>query len=247
MANEQKGLYFEGDVFLKRYVNGVLGSDLIGPVSGTKLALKAQSEVKPNFSKQRGQRGKVVDSVTVSKPTEFGLGFNRANADLLALLFLGTTAADSVAGGTITAEAVTLPHDTWVQVSQRNISAVTITGSVENTDFVVNSKIGAIKALSTGNIADGASTTFDATYSTVSSLKISGGTESTVEVEVIMDGVNMVDNSDVFVRIPKVPLTPSSDMDLLADEYVTAEFSGEIEKLETEDAEFYVEMDTVYS
>lgn len=247
MAREQVGLLYEGNVLLRRWVNGALDAKMIGPIEATKLSLKSENEVKPRYTKRRGFWGKKVGSVSKGKPSTFSLGFNGVDPELMALLFLGETAALALGSGSITGESVTLYHDKWVKVSQRNISSVAITGSVEGTDFEVDTRIGAIKALSTGNLTDGGAVTFNASYGGVTGTTIKGGTQSTVEVEVVMDGRNLEDLSDAYVRVPKVALTPSSDMDLLADDYVTAEFSGEIELVDGEAAEFYVDDNVTYA
>ena len=66
-------------------------------------------------------------------------------------------------------------------------------------------------------------------------------------VEIIMDGRNLEDLTDAYVRVPKVALTPGTDMDLLADDYVTAEFTGEMELVDGEAAEFYIEDNVTYA
>jgi len=245
MADKQKGMYFDGDVFIRRWVAGVLQNEVIGPLSGTKLGIKAQSEAKDNISKGRSNRGKKLDSVTVAKPTAFSIGFNRTNPKLLAMVFLGIDAVKTINAGTITAEPVILPHDIWVKVSERNISAVVIGVYVLNTDYEVDCRLGMIRSLSTGAITDGEAVTFNATFGSITSMQIKGGIDSKVHVEVVLDGTNLVDDSEVYIRIPKVPLTPDSDMDFLADDYITVEFSGEMEKLAAETAEFYVDTDVV--
>lgn len=244
---KQVGMVYEGNVTLRKWVGGVLSPKMIGPIEATKLGLKAENEVKPRFTKRRGVHGKKVGSLSSGKPSTGSLGFNGVNTEMLALLFLGEAVALSLGSGTLTSESTTLFHEVWVKVSQRNISAVTITGSVEGTDFEVDRRVGAIKALSSGNLVDAGAVTFNATYAGVTGVLIKGGTESTIEVEISMDGVNREDGTDAFVRIPKIALTPGSDMDLLADDYIDADFSGEIELVDGESAEFYLEDNVAYA
>lgn len=247
MAREQVGMVYEGNVTLRKWVGGVLSPKMIGPIEATKLGLKAENEIKSRFTKRRGVHGKKVGSISSGKPSTFSLGFNGVNTEMLALLFLGEAEALALSDGTVTAEAVTLFHDAWIKVSQRNLAAVTISGSVEGTDFEVDKRVGAIKALPSGNLANAAAVTFDATYGGVTGVLIKGGTQSTIEVEVTMDGVNREDESDAFVRVPKIALTPGSDMDLLADDFIDADFTGEIQLVNGETAEFYLEDSVVYA
>lgn len=244
-ADKQIGQLNEGDVLLQVWENGVLSPVVMGPLSGTVLGIKAGGELKENISKGRGTRGKVVDSVSEAKPTEFSLGFNRATSKLLAIAFMGTSAGNTEASGTITAEPITLPHDTWIKTSQRNLSAVVITGKVIDADFEVDARNGMIRSLSTGSITDGEVTAFSATHAAVDSLRIKGGTKSKIEVQVIMDGINAVSGDDFYIRVPKVPLVPDADLDFLGDDYLELKFSGNMIKLPAEEAEFYYDGDVV--
>ena len=241
MSQNQVGQVYEGEVYLQVWSNGVLSKEMVGPLDATTLKIKPESEVRPRLSKRRGRWGKKAGSFPMAKPTQFTLGVNGANITLLAMAYLGKTQAQSIGSGSFTAEPITLPHDVFVSVGQRNLSAVSITGSALGTDFLVAPKIGAIKALSTGNIADGAVTTFDATYGAITATTILGGAESKIEVQLVMDGQNKEDLSEVYIKIPKIPLTLESDIDLQADDYSDITFTGEMELLSTETAEFYID------
>ena len=247
MSEENVARIYEGNVYLQLWIAGTLQKEMIGPLATSQLVLKPQSELKQRFSKQRGKWGKQAGSFVVAKPTQFTLGVNAVNMKVLAMAYQGTIEAQAIASGTITAEPVTLSHGLFVRVSQRNISAVAITGSVLGIDFVVDKKIGAIKALSTGNLADGVATTFNAVHGAITATRILGGTESKIDVQLVMDGQNKENLSEVYIRIPKIPLTLDSDIDLKANDYNDITFKGEIELLDTETAEFYIDNDVEFT
>lgn len=238
------GISYKGDVYARRFVNGVLNQEIIGPIAGTKLTIKANSEVKKRFGKGRDNHGKLTGSNATGKPSEIGLSFNEVDADMMAILFLGTASALSVTGGTVTGETIVLVKDKWVKTAQRNISSSAIATLTLGTDFIEHKRIGAIKALTVGAAG---SKTLAYTYSGITGTRIAGGVSSQVDVELIFDGLNLEDNSETYIRIPKITLTPSSAIDLLAGDYVDAEFSGEAIKLSTEVGEIIYDDEVVYA
>lgn len=238
------GISYKGDVYARRYVNGVLNQDIIGPIAGTKLTLKANSEIKKRFGKGRDNHGKLTGSNATGKPTEIGLGFNEVEAEMMAVLFLGTSSALSVTGGTVSAESITLIKDKWVKTAQRNISASAIATLVLGTDFIEHKRMGAIKALTVGAVGV---KSLAYTYGGITGTRIAGGVSSQIDVELVFDGMNLEDNSETYIRIPKVTLTPSNDIDLLSGDYVDAEFSGEAIKLSTEVGEIIYDDNVIYA
>lgn len=223
-----KGIQYAGDIILRRYApDGVtLPDTVIGPIEGTKFTIKTDVDLKTRKSKQRATHGQVVGSSSVNKPTMFGIGMNAVDAEMLALLYFGTTSVLGVAQGTVSAESHHLPHNQWVKLSQRNVSAVTISGKTLGTDFEVNSRMGLVRSLSTGSIADNAATSINFSYGAISGTRIAAGEVSKIEVELQFDGLNLEDNSDAFALIPKMILVPKTDINLLADDFVTVEFDG---------------------
>lgn len=238
------GISYKGDVYARRFVNGVLNQEIIGPIAGTKLTIKANSEVKKRFGKGRDNHGKLTGSNATGKPSEIGLSFNEVDADMMAILFLGTASALNVTGGTVTSETIVLVKDKWVKTAQRNISSSAIATLVLGTDFVEHKRMGAIKALTVGAAG---SKTLAYTYGGITGTRIAGGVSSQIDVELVFDGLNLEDNSETYIRIPKITLTPSSAIDLLAGDYVDAEFSGEATKLATEVGEIIYDDDVAYA
>ena len=239
-----KGIVYKGDVYLRRYVNNVLSSEIIGAIGGTKLTLKANSEIKERFGKGRNNNGLLAGSVALSQPSEISIGFNEVDAEMMAILFMGTSAALNDTGGTVTGEPITLVQDKWVKTANRNISASAITGLVLGTDFIEHPRMGAIKALTPA--ATGLKS-LDYSYGAITGQRISGGVASQIDVEIIFDGVNLEDDSDAYVRIPKITLTPNTDIDLLSGDYVDAEMTGKAIKLPNETGEIIFDDAVAYA
>lgn len=239
-----KGIAYKGDVYMRLFENGVLSPKIIGPIGGTKLSLKNNSEQKQRFGKGRDNFGLQTGALTVPAPTDVTVGFNEVPAEMLAMLFSGTSSALSETGGTVTAESITLVKDVWVKTAQRNISLSAITGLVLGTDFIEHPRLGAIKALTVGAVGV---QSLNYTYSGITGTRILGGMKSLIEVEVTFDGLNLEDSSETFFRIPKVPLTSNTDIDFLAGDYVDAEMSGKAIKLSSEAGEIIFDDSVVYS
>lgn len=243
MTTRNVGIAFKGDVYARRYVNNVLAPNIIGPIGGTKLSIKANSDIKKRFGKGRENHGLLTGSIAVTKPSQIKLDFNEVDPQLLAMLFLGISTPLNQSGGTVTGEAIVLVKDEWVKTAKRNISLSTITGQVLGTDFVQHSRMGAIKALTTGAVG---AQTLAYSYGAMTGTRIAVGVNSKIDVELIFDGQNLEDLSETYIRIPKITLTPDTEIDLLAGDYVDGKFSGEAIKLPDEVGEIIYDDNVVY-
>jgi len=239
-----KGISYKGDVYIRRFDNGVLNKEIIGAIGGTKLTIKANAELKERFGKGRDNHGLLAGAVALSQPSEVALGFNEVDTEMFAILFMGTSSAINDTGGTVSGESITLVQYKWVKTDQRNISASAISALVLGTDFIEHPRMGAIKALTPGAVG---AQSLSYTYSGITGVRISGGVASQIDVEIIFDGVNLEDDSDAYVRIPKITLTPNSDIDLLSGDYVDAEMTGKAIKLPAESGEIIFDDAVVYA
>lgn len=242
-----KGIYFKGDVYLRRFdAAGVLSNNVIGPIEGTKLTIKADTDIKERKGKGRDTHGQVLATASTHKPTKVGLSMDGVDTALLAIVFLGSATDLSVDNGTVTAESKALPHDTWVKLAHRNVSSVVIAGKTLGTDYEVNGRLGMVKALSTGSIANNASTSMAYAFGDITGTHIAGGSVSKVDVELLFDGVSLEDGSEIYIRVPKLTVMPKSDIDVLSNDFVNAELDGTAIKLDGQD-EFEYDDNVVYA
>jgi len=244
-----QGIAYEADLSIARFNAGVLSPELIGPLESTIFTAKPEGEIKERSSLRIGKSGKVRGSFGRSLATKIKLGVNAVDSRLLALIMLGSTAALSISGGSAVAENFTGKHDIWIKLANSNITAGTaaITGSVLNTDYKIDSELGAIMILSTGNLADGASLSVNYDFGAISGITIRAGTESKIDVNLIGQTVNRESGAKGRIRIPKVTLVLSNDLTLLADDYASAEFDGTCILVDGEDADFFLDENVVYS
>lgn len=246
--NTQQGLIYEGNIHAQRYVNGVLQAKAIGPFEVTALSITASNEVKERKSNLVGQSGKVRGSFARINPTQLKMSANAVNADLYALFLLGSTAAYSAAGGTVTAESVaSMEHDKWYKLAHANVSAVVITGKTLGTDYEVDAQLGLIRTLSTGTIANNATSSVDYTYSAISGTTIRVGTESKVDVKLIGRLANSETGAHAILEVPKVTLSPDGEIALIGDDYQSLGLSGSCVLLDGETADLYLRDPVTYS
>jgi len=237
------GIAYKGDVYLRRWENGVLNKQVIGPVGGTKLTLKANAEVKERLGKGRDNFGLVVGSITINQPTDVALGFNEVDPQVFAMLFMGTSAALNDAGGSVTGESITLVQDAWVKTAQRNISTSAITSLTLGVDFIEHPRMGAIMAKTPGAVGV---QSVDYTYSGITGTRVSSSVGGKIEVEIVFDGVNLESESDAYVRVPKATLIPDADIDLLSGDYIDTEMSGKAIKIPSETGDVIFDDGVVY-
>ena len=99
---------------------------------------------------------------------------------------------------------------------------------VEDTDYEVNTRLGAIKALSTGTMTDESTVYVDYTWAAESGYKITVATEPVVKVALLLDGKNDYDGTSVIVKVWEAHLRPASELDFMADDWNEIQFEGEM-------------------
>lgn len=246
--NTQQGLIYEGNIHAQRYVGGVLQAKAVGPFEITALTITASNEVKERKSNLVGQSGKVRGSFARTNPTNLKISANATNSDLYALFLLGTTAALSVVGGTASSESVaSMEHDKWYKLAHDNVSAVTVATKVLGVDFEVDGKLGLIRNLSTGTIADNATNSVNYTYSGITGTTIRVGTESKVDVKLIGRLVNAETGASAILEVPKVTLSPDGEISLIGDDYQSFGLTGSCILLDGQTADLYLRDPVTYA
>jgi len=150
---------------------------------------------------------------------------------------LGEDTDIDVASGSITSEQITARTGKWVPTSQVGFTegTVTVTGSggtpshVEDTDYLVDLRNGAILAIDGGAITDGDTIEVSADYGARSGFRINAAKTESLSVALLVDGRSMrPEDSGKKLRIlvHKVNLRPAGGNDLMSDEWVAPQFGG---------------------
>lgn len=226
-----------GTVYLNRRTGGVYqGWQEIG--NATKFGIKSNSTLKERKSKACASYGQPVDAVSIPDPSELSIDTDTVNRQNLAMAFLGNDYAVAIAAGTVTDEVIIAPVvlGAMMQTAKGNISTVDITDStggttyVNGTDYeVVNAAVGLIKVIDGGSITSAESLLIDYANGSVAGTRITGGTESQINVAIKLVGKNLVDDSGVTVDVWDAIVSPTSEIDFLADDFSNIQLTGRIQ------------------
>lgn len=205
----------------------------------TKFAIKANTELLEKESRARGKRGQLVASVALLKAPEIEIVFGELNVDTARLAFMGTSAALSQSAGTIGAGAkITARQGMWVPVGFRNLTAAgfavtedtdtTPDTYVLGTDYEVNWRLGTVRALPGGAIADKQLVRIAGAYSAVDGTVIKGATKPQLRARFFLDGRNLVDGSDAECEVFEAVVAPNSEFDFMADDFGELTLAGKL-------------------
>lgn len=222
-----------GDLYLARQVNGVF-EDYSGPYECSKFEIKPNVNVIEQTSKGRSTYGQVIETVALQQPADLSIDLTEVNKESMAIALLGTTAAVSQAAGTMNNQAVSIKHDKWVSVTKHKLVASSVvvtnvagtTTYTVGTDYIVNTELGWIKALSTGTIPANATVHVDATYDASAGTEIKGSTQAQLRVRVKLDGKNFADDTPCIVTCHEVVVAPDAAFDFLSDSFATVTLPG---------------------
>lgn len=248
MVAQTMGFSFKGSFFLKKWNGSVLSPVMIGPLDCDNFGAKITSNKEQRKSfKNDSTYGKNIGASSYTGASALSFSINGAESEMLSMLFGGDIIDLNIAAGTVTGESITLPHDVWVKTAQENISAVAITGSVEGTDFLVNSELGAIMSLSTGNLTDNATTTVNYSHGAVSGKQIRAGTAADQKVELLGMMTNRESGEKGKLWIPRMSIVSEADLNLLSETFDSAQFTGEAEIVAGQLADMYFNNQLLYA
>ncbi|HZJ81786.1 MAG TPA: hypothetical protein VFC95_03725 [Guyparkeria sp.] len=233
------GKRFRGDVRLNVGLPDGSQSGFLPAQNATSFVISVpEGETISRVSKMRDTAGQVFDETGDTPPHELQVTFDGFTGSLLATAFNGSEGGYDLAAKTGETVDVIAAIGGGVRVGAYNISNVTVTDATEQTtyevdvDYQVESRLGLIRALPGGDIADG-----DALKVTYDSAKndgtqIRGAVVSEITTEIVFDGIDMVSGQPVIIEFDKVVLRGSGDFDFLSDEFNTVEMTGTCQTLE---------------
>ena len=150
----------------------------------------------------------------------------------LAIALRGLIEQTTVTAGNVTDEAITAAFDKYVPLANGDISSVVVTDVVatntyiEGTDYVLNTRLGLIEALSTGAITDAEALLVNYSYGARTFYKITGSKEAFIKTALILDGENQVNAKNCKVTVYEARIRPQGAVDFLANDYVKLSLGG---------------------
>jgi len=229
------GLLLAGDVYIDLLDSTNQSTGLIGPINTQKLTIKNEAESKSRTSKKKGSYGQSLDTVTIPKPVEIEMEFDDQPSELIAALLMGESVALNTGAGSLTDADITLPaNNLWADIGKHNIEEAGLvvkqgaTVLTLGTDYEINYAAGLIRALSGGAVAAGGAVTISCTYLATSGTRIKGGVRSQLKARIKVDGKNLANGKNVKLDIPQASLSPTSEIDFMASEFVSGSLGGTI-------------------
>lgn len=229
-----RGYLGAGDLYIDRIVGGVKqGRE--GPFEVERFEIKANAELRERVSKSRSGYGQVVASASLAKPFDLSITMGEADKTGLAIALLGTAAAVTQAGGTLTAVDVTAVLDKWVTLTKARLTGTTtVTNAgatvtyVKGTDYEINAEMGWFRALSTGAITASQALKLTSTYGAIAMSEISGATASSIRAEFTLDGKNLADDTPCKVTVFEGVVSSDAAVDFLSDQFLTIPLPGRL-------------------
>jgi hypothetical protein len=228
-----RGFLGAGDVYAQFY--DPLTADFgpwEGPFETKKFEIKVDSDRKEMTSRGKTTYGQVVESVAIPKPNDFSLEFTEVNHRSMATALAGTSSDFNQASGTLTATDFTAKLEKWLDLGKQNFATVVVKDSTgattydENTDYVVNYRMGWVKPLAGGAIAADEVLKINGTYNAVSATKVDGATQAQIRARFKFDGINFADQLPVIVTVHEASIAAKSAFDFLQDDFATVPLEG---------------------
>ncbi|MER2545941.1 MAG: hypothetical protein ABTS16_21310 [Candidatus Accumulibacter phosphatis] len=240
-----------GDLYINRMdPNTGLYLGLAGPFEVSKFEIKPNSDLKEKVSKGKSTYGQVIESVAIQKPADLTVTLSELDKDGVTLALLGTQSAVTQGSGTITAESIIAAHGFWVQLSKTNFAvagfSVTHTSGtptyVLGTDYLVNYRLGLVKVLPTGAIANGATIKVSGTYQASAGTRIAGATQAQVRARFVLDGINYADSLPCICTVWEAILSPDSGFDFVPNDFGDIQLKGRLKTPSGQTSPFQVDL-----
>jgi len=232
MKPEQQGIIAGGDVYFDFLTDAGAsqGFALVGNV--TKFIPKVETETIESKLNGRDTLGQTGDSYTRITASTLSFSLNRYNPDIVAAFWAGSAVDITAAAGTFTASVTTI-LDKWVPFGRYDAGTCVVKDDGDTTtyvlgeDYELNLRLGLIKVLSTGAIAESDVLHLSGDTVASSGSKITGATKPIINVGVIVDGKNYVNGEDLKLQVWRAQIRSTTDFDLLNQAgFPELEFSG---------------------
>ncbi len=200
---------------------------------------KPDSDRKERTGHGRSNYGQVIASAILPKPMTASVKMAQLSRKLFSAAFFGSDSDYIQEAGAISpAISITAIHDKWVELGVEMVSALIIKDTTDTTTYTatgddpdceVNARLGMVKVLSTGSIADGAVLHVTGNKLAIAGSEMKAMTKSNVRVRIKLDGQNFDDGRNFITDIYQMRLNPTSDFSLIGDDYVDVTFEGTLE------------------
>jgi hypothetical protein len=219
---EKIGLTMKGNVYLERYVNGVLTGGMIGPLNASMVEYDpGKSDSIERQSYRKNDYGQLLDGVVVPGIPTLAIKLDDADAEVLALPMRGSVTAVTEVSGTVTGETATAFKGRSIKLARSGVSSLVVTNSagsttyVLGTDYTADLTSGVVMILEAGAITDGLAIKFNYSYAARNGKRIAASALSDLTFKVFLDGVNMATQKACQLTAGKVQFMPKDALNLI--------------------------------
>lgn len=132
MAHENRSMRLTGSTYLHRIVDGV-EQNAIGPLNADVLGMQSSAEAVKIPDKRRGRRGQNMKVFIDPTAPTGSLTLYSVPPRVLAMLMLGRLVDVTASPGTASGEVLAVESDYWTDLSNQNVSALTLVSGVRAT------------------------------------------------------------------------------------------------------------------
>jgi len=222
------GRSFVGDIYVGLYDDAGAFTGFIDQIinSTTLTVTPPEVETVARLSRRREGPGQALDEFQqATAAPQMAITTDEAIPEILAMALLGDKLDVDISAGSAAAESVTYFHDKWVKLANVNVTDGTVSiddgasGTfTEGTDYVVDTRKGMIKALSTGTMTD--ATAYDTSYdfTAISGFSVVGHTKQNVRVRIFGDMEDQATKKRGEIVIHDARLRPSDAIGFIQDQ-----------------------------
>jgi len=187
-----------------------------------------QDEKREKFSSQVSTTVK-LKSVTVQRTVTINITADEYSLENVALKVMGTKGELTQSQGVVTGETLTtdVTQGRWYPTEFRRIANVQVAGSVEGTDFDVDSVSGRVYVIPGGNIAENSSLVVEYDHDDAALDQVIGGNANTIEGSLRFIG-DPAAGPALEVIIHRCSVTPNGALGLITDDYGNMQFAMEV-------------------
>lgn len=239
------GFLMTGDAYIKR-INADGSDGGYVQVGASEATIEEKTTIKERKGAGKTNMGQILSTAAIKEPATFAITLTEASDDVVAMALLGTKGDASQGAGSASDEAVTAKLGGFVRLAKGKITGGTVVvtnsaGTVtydEGTDYDINHTVGMIMAKPGGAIADDAALKVNYDYEAWTGTVITGSTQPTIRVAILLDGRNHDTGEDGILEVDEVTITPEGGMNFIKTDFGEVKFKGSMKTLAGKDGPY---------
>lgn len=217
------GLLLAVDAYFDRFDANGNAAGFMDAINVPKLNITQPDPDKiERISYMRSTKGQALDSYLSPKPVEIEFETDECAPDILSMALLGVPAEYTQTAGTNQTLSISAIRGKWVALGVNNLTAFSITGMTEGTDYEINMEAGLFKSLT---IPDG-TVSATASYPARTGSTIVAGTNTVLQVGIRGHGINLFTGQQIEIEIYQANISPTGGINFITSDPAVLAFKG---------------------